>query len=219
MPSTPSAPRRPKVGRPMAFTRDAAIESAMQLFWKRGFTTVTARDLAGAMSIRRSSFYNTFETREVVFREAMRRYGALAPDAPLDRVRPGHLVVPLLVSSLREVCRVRAADRQARGCLMCNSIAELVHVDQKQGPLIARAVRARMAKLRQLLRQAEAQAELRLPTGVAGSAEAFVAFLVGLNTISKVVRNERQLWAMCQAFLVGLGVPREATEDAASEAR
>lgn len=203
---------RNRTGRPLAFTRDDAVESAMHLFWKEGFTGVTTRDLAEAMSIQRSSFYNTFDTREAVFREALRRYGALAPDAPLDDVRPGQPVAPLLVSSLREICRVRAADRQGRGCLVCNSISELVQVDDELGPLIAGAVQARIVKVERLLRQAEAQGEFRVPTDVAGSAKAFVAFLVGLNTISKIVRDEAQLWAICRAFLAGMGVPPEAIE-------
>ena len=199
-------------GRPLAFAREDAVESAMHLFWRKGFTGATARDLAAAMSIQRSSFYNTFDTREAVFREALRRYGTLAPDAPLDDVQPGEPVVALLVSSLREVCRVRAADTQARGCLVCNSISELVQVDEELGPLIASAVQARIVKVERLLRQAEAQGELRVLTDIPGAARSFVAFLVGLNTLSKVVRDERQLWASCKAFLAGLGVPNGAIE-------
>lgn len=212
MTSTPRKRTRTRSGRPLAFAREDAIESAMQLFWRKGFSGATARDLASAMSIQRSSFYNTFDTREAVFREALRRYSTLAPDAALDDVQPGQPVVALLVSSLREICRVRAADTMARGCLVCNSISELVQVDEALGPMIASAVQARIVKVEGLLRQAEVQGELRVPTDIPGAARSFVAFLVGLNTISKIVRDERHLWATCEAFLAGLGVPREAID-------
>jgi hypothetical protein len=39
-----------------------------------------------------------------------------------------------------------------------------------------------------------------------------MAFLVGLNTLSKVVRSERQLWAMSQAFLEGIGIIERARQ-------
>jgi TetR/AcrR family transcriptional repressor of nem operon len=202
-----------KPGRPAAFVRENAVEAAMNLFWKKGFLAVTARDLADAMAIQRSSFYNTFGNREKVFREALSRYGAQSPDAPLDSVKPGQPVVPVLVSFLRNVCHARAADAEARGCMVCNGIAELVGVEDTIGPLLEGAIRTRTAVIERLLRQAARQGEIALSSNAGIAAEVFIAFLVGLNTVSKIVRDEKQLWAMCRQFLLGLGIPKEAMTD------
>lgn len=207
------APKAKRLGRPTGFARDDAIGAAMTLFWQKGYRAVSASDLADAMSIRRSSFYNSFGSREAVYREALSQYTAQSPDAPLDRVVRGQPVVPVLVSVFREICRVRAADKEARGCLVCNGAAELVGVDEETGPLVERAISNRAAAFAKLLRQAVDQREIAAETDVPATAQACVTFLVGLNTISKVVRSEKQLWASCRQFLTGIGVPKRALID------
>lgn len=199
-------------GRPLGFVREDAVGAAMNLFWKRGFLGVSARDLADAMAIERSSFYNSFGTRESVFREVLALYGAKAPDAPLEHVRSGQAVVPVLISVMRDVCHVRASDPEARGCLVCNGVAELVGVEDEIGPLLQAVVDQRVILLERLLRQALRQKELPPLPDVGGAARSFVAFLLGLNTLSKVVRDERELWATCRQFLLGMGVPHAALD-------
>lgn len=199
----------PRPGRPAGFVREQAIDAAMHVFWKHGFPSVSTSDLAAAMSIQRSSFYNSFGSRVAVFLEALRRYGALAPDAALDDVRPGQPVAPVLVSMFREICRVRASDRAGRGCMVCNGVADLVGVDKKLGPLLARAVTDRTAVLERLLHQAAQQGEIPESSDCSALAGAMVTFMTGLNTISKVVRDEARLWTICQQFLAGLGVSAE----------
>lgn len=201
-----------KSGRPVEFVREAAVESAMNLFWKKGFLSVSAKDLADAMGIQRSSFYNSFGKREAVFLEALSLYSTLTPDRPLHQVLPGQAVVPVVVSVMRNICHIRATDVEARGCMVCNGIAELVGVEESLGPLLESGVKRMTVVVENLLCQAVQQGEITLPENTGTVAETFVAFLIGLNTISKIVRNEKQLWAMCAQFLRGLGLPEEALE-------
>lgn len=204
--------RKPgRAGRPVEFDRGTAVHAAMDEFWKRGFEAVSASDLAAAMSIERSSFYNSFGDRETVFLEALRAYGRLVPDRVLGEIRPGQSVKPILRRVFREICRVRAGDPDARGCLIVNSVGELVGVNEKLGRRIEAAVENSIAVYRALLRQAVAQGEIAPPADIPGAARAFAAFVSGLNTVSKVIRSERELWAMCEAFLrrFGFGPERE----------
>ncbi|HEY3326417.1 MAG TPA: TetR/AcrR family transcriptional regulator [Novimethylophilus sp.] len=201
-----------KTGRPVGFVREQAIEAAMHLFWKKGFLAVSAKDLADAMNIQRSSFYNSFGSREAVFIEALRRYAEQSPDAPLDHVAPGQAVVPVLVSTLRRICHARAKDAEGRGCLVCNGMAELVGVEESIGPILEQAVKHRTSVIRHLLQQAISQGEIGMIENEDAAARAFVAFLIGLNTISKIVRDEGQLWAMCRAFLAGQRIPKAALD-------
>ncbi len=212
-----SEPTYDKTGRPLGFVREEAVEAAMNLFWRKGFLAVSAKDLADAMGIQRSSFYNSFGSRENAFIEALKLYATQTPDAPLGKLKPGQPVVPVLVSVMRNVCHIRAADTEARGCLVCNSIAELVGVEDSVGPMLEDAVKAQVAVLERLLRQAAQQGEIELLTDEGAAARTFVAFLVGINTVSKVIRDEEQLWDMCREFLLGLGIPKPALEAAMSD--
>lgn len=193
-------------GRPASFSRDEAIERAMHLFWRDGYLGVTARDLAAAMQIQRSSFYNSFAGKAGVFDEAMQRYLGIAPDRRLDEIGSDEAVLPVLVATLRELCRVRAADPQARGCLVCNCVAELVGVDAELGAALEAVVERRLQVMRRLFAQAIARGEFAPRVASDDIARAFVSFLMGLNLASKVIRDETELWSICRSFLLGIGV-------------
>jgi len=162
------------------------------------------------MNIQRSSFYNSFGSREAVFLEALERYSRDAPDKALDRIRTGDDVIPVFVSMFRDLCRQRADDAEARGCLVCNSIGELVGVQQQLGQVLLDAVGERVRIVERALRQAVDQGELTLAADVPATARSFVAFLLGINLLSKTVRGEQALWQTCEAYLLGLGVPAQA---------
>jgi TetR/AcrR family transcriptional repressor of nem operon len=193
-------------GRPVEFDRAKAVRQAMDVFWGQGFEMATARNLAAAMQIRPSSFYNSFGDRESVFREALGLYTAEAPDAVLGAVEPGMPVLPILWDMFRDLCRVRAADPRGRGCLVVNSLAELVRVDAVLGDEVAGAVREKIARIDRLLEQAEGQGEILPLADRNAVAEGLFAFLCGVNLIAKVIRQEEALWLMCKQVLIGLGL-------------
>lgn len=178
----------------------------MELFWDKGLSAVSVSDLAAAMSLRRSSFYNAFGTRDAVFLEALERYAAVSPDAALDHLGPDAPVVPALVGLLRTVCRVRAADPRSRGCLVCNTLADLDGAGEVVGARVAAALAHRTVVVQRLMERAVAQGELPAAYDTRAAARAFVTFLVGVNTTSRVVRSEAALWVACATFLRGLGL-------------
>lgn len=196
-------------GRPAEFSRDTAIAGAMNLFWRDGYMGVSASDLAAAMNIQRSSFYNSFGSRSAVFLEALERYSKSAPDKVIDELLPGEPVLPAIVAMFRELCRQRAADAEARGCLVCNSVGELVGVDKELGPVLLQAIEQRVDVFRRALVQAMNQRELSFPDGAEASARSLVAFLLGINLLSKTIREEHVLWETCRTFLYGFGIPEQ----------
>jgi AcrR family transcriptional regulator len=70
---TAKAPRKPR-GRPLSFDRDAALETAMHVFWERGYEAASIADLTSAMGITPPSLYTAFGDKEQLFLEAIERY-------------------------------------------------------------------------------------------------------------------------------------------------
>jgi AcrR family transcriptional regulator len=62
------------IGRPRQFDRDAALEAAMLVFWRKGFSAASMPDLCGAMGIRSPSLYAAFGSKEALYLEAMDHY-------------------------------------------------------------------------------------------------------------------------------------------------
>lgn len=66
-------------GRPRSFDRDAALDKAIRLFWRRGYETTSMRDLTVELGIGAPSLYSAFGSKRQLFTEAVsvydRQYG------------------------------------------------------------------------------------------------------------------------------------------------
>jgi AcrR family transcriptional regulator len=63
-----------KTGRPISFDKEAALESAMLLFWEHGFEGTSMADLTRAMGLNPSSIYAAFGDKHALFSLAVKRY-------------------------------------------------------------------------------------------------------------------------------------------------
>jgi AcrR family transcriptional regulator len=61
-------------GRPLSFDRDAALHSAMLLFWQHGYEATSLSDLTAAMGVTPPSIYSAFGDKKQLFRQAVSRY-------------------------------------------------------------------------------------------------------------------------------------------------
>lgn len=196
------------MGRPRKFDRQAAVEVAMNEIWRNGLEASSAKALSERLGITRSSFYNAFGSREALFKEALDLYFSRAPDRVLGDTGAAKSVLTVLTTMFREVCRVRASDPEAKGCLAINCVAELVGVDATIGPVLENAVRHSLDRFERLLRLAAANGEIRDTGDLRQRALALQNLLIGLNLMSKVVRSEEELWAGAELTLRGLGLYR-----------
>jgi AcrR family transcriptional regulator len=62
------------IGRPREFDREAALQAAMLLFWRKGFAATSMNDLCDAMDIRSPSLYAAFGSKETLYLEAIDHY-------------------------------------------------------------------------------------------------------------------------------------------------
>ncbi|SRR6266545_737143 len=79
-------------GRPRAFDLEAALDRALDVFWRQGYEGTSLSDLTTAMKINRPSMYAAFGNKEDLFGKVLDRYlsgpGAYAEqalDAPTAR--------------------------------------------------------------------------------------------------------------------------------------
>ncbi|MFC8733483.1 TetR/AcrR family transcriptional regulator [Luteimicrobium sp. NPDC057192] len=61
-------------GRPRAFDVEAALERAVEVFWRHGYEGASLAQLTTAMGINRPSMYAAFGSKEELFRRAVAHY-------------------------------------------------------------------------------------------------------------------------------------------------
>nr|WP_298898126.1 TetR/AcrR family transcriptional regulator [uncultured Altererythrobacter sp.] len=191
------------MGRPAKFDRSEALQEAMEAIWEDGLERSSVKRLSERLGMTRSSFYNAFGSRDDLFREVLPSYRAISPDALLHA--PG-TALPRITAMFREVCRVRAADPDAKGCLIVNAICELpakqAGLSQDLGALFEKSVQDIQAQLE----LAVDEGDLPQERDVHALALAVKNLLLGLNVMSKTVRNEGEMWLTAKTSLSALGL-------------
>ncbi len=63
------------MARKIEFHYDNAVDQAMRVFWGKGYSGASLKDLLKAMKIGEGSFYNTVKSKKQLYIECLNRYG------------------------------------------------------------------------------------------------------------------------------------------------
>lgn len=124
-------------GRPREFDRDAALDAAMYLFWRKGYEAASMHDLCDAMGVRSPSLYAAFESKEALYLAAIEHYVEPRGEPVWDRLAEGATaragIEKLLIGAAETLPKSRSAPA---GCM-----AVLGAVSDEWPATITRAVR------------------------------------------------------------------------------
>ena len=197
------------MGRAIKFDRDKAVIWAMNEIWTYGFEAFSVKAVSEKLGITRSSFYHSFKSREALFLEAIGHYFQASPHFQLSKFAESNSPLALLTQIFKEICRERANDEQHRGCMAVNSISALVGVNKELSPFITNAVNNSINGFEALLECSISKGELPKNIDTHNLALALQNTLIGLNTLSKIVTDEQELWSGIKTILMALNVYRE----------
>lgn len=192
------------MGRPFKFNRDQAVERVMNEIWHKGYEASSVKALSEMLGITRSSFYNAFGSREALFKDALALYLSQSPDKALAHASPDMPIRKLFSLTFRAACEARASDKEHRGCMLINSVAELCNVHDELGPVLETVVLGSLTCIEQLLERGVERGEIDADTDVHAKALALQNLLIGLNVMCKVVTDEAELWSAAKTTLKGL---------------
>jgi AcrR family transcriptional regulator len=151
-------------GRPRSFDRDAALRSAMELFWERGYDGTSLEDLLQAMGgLSPPSFYSAFGSKDQLFKEVIDLYKCTAGEAParaLERSPVRDAIAGMLRAS------VDAFDNAGvgRGCLIVLGATTRTRTNAAAHDCLRALRRMPVELIRKRLKRAIAEGEL--PAGI-----------------------------------------------------
>ena len=186
------------------FDKSQAVEKAMQMLWAQGYEASSVKAVSEHLGITRSSYYNAFGTREDLFRAAFTQYCAQSPDRYLFNGNDTYPVRVLLTALFKEICRLRAADPDSRGCLAINALSELNGVHDALEDFLAEAFIRNADRLERILSDAMKRGEISKSHDAHAMARSLHALMVGVNVLSQVVTEESELWLTCETTLKAL---------------
>ncbi|MEU1364661.1 TetR/AcrR family transcriptional regulator [Streptomyces sp. NPDC005803] len=174
------------MARTKEFDPDAALQSALELFWRCGYEATSIADLVEHLGIGRASIYATFGNKHELYLKAMDRYAEGHDPLLLTELsQPGPALPAVRAVVRRFASEAASPDGRLHGCLITNTAAERAPHD----PAAARRVEASWEHLETLLQsalvRAGAQGELPEDRDPRALARMLLVLLQGVRVVGK----------------------------------
>lgn len=163
------------------FDPEAALDTVVRLFWRRGVATTGIQDIVDATGLNRSSLYSTFGGKQELYRAALEHYVDERSNlAPLEQDDRG---LPAITDFFHRLIDVRCAGEHARwGCMVSNAHAGTENDDPQVRALLDRQHQRLRDALLKALRTAQSRGQLDTDPEAAASVLALLAHAVNLRS-------------------------------------
>jgi AcrR family transcriptional regulator len=188
----PAATPKPR-GRPRSFDRDAALDAAMEVFWRKGYEATSISDLTDAMGINPPSLYAAFGDKEQLFMAAIERYsderGESCPYACEPTARGA--IQRLLTYMANEL----TGSGHPRGCMMMMAATTSSNASEVlQKALAAKRAGARES-MKGRIRQGIKEGDVPADTDAGALADFFSTVVAGMSMQARDGASRKSLLA------------------------
>lgn len=195
--------RRAERGRPRGFDRDAALEQAMRLFWRKTYEGTSLTELTAAMGISAPSLYAAFGSKDALFREAVAQYAERHGTEIWESLRDIPSVDAAVEGFLYETARSYSTPGDPPGCMI---VLGTQHGDGEEDP-VHRELRARRRAGLDLIagRMTRAIADGELPASfdVGGAAAFLLSVQTGMSILARDGADRAALEAAARGGVLG----------------
>jgi TetR/AcrR family transcriptional repressor of nem operon len=192
------------IGRPRNFDSDQALQSAVQVFWSKGYESTSLQDLIEAMQISKSSFYQTFESKHQLFQNCINHYqGQFVSDITdsLKNSRTARAFIEDTFNSLADKARP-SGDR--RGCLILNCASEFAQRDPVIAKLITKSIKQMTDVFLSAVKRSQQEGDISSDKKPLPLARYLLSSLNGLTTMIKAGASPKEIKEVAQVVLTAL---------------
>jgi AcrR family transcriptional regulator len=187
-------------GRPRAFDREAALDTATRLFWRKGYAATSISDLTEAMGIGSPSLYAAFGSKEELYAESLSHFGERFEALVWGNFRAASTAYQAVEELLMDSAAAftgSCGQNDPRGCMVTlSAVGSEGHVELGERVRAARA--AAVTRIEQRLGQAVTEGELGADTDIPGLARFVVAVQNGMSILARDGASRAELEAVAR---------------------
>ncbi|WP_328302989.1 TetR/AcrR family transcriptional regulator [Streptomyces sp. NBC_00435] len=178
------------MARTKEFDPDAALQSALELFWRRGYEATTMADLVEHLGIGRASMYATFGNKRELYLKALDRYSEYRDPGLLRELsQPGPALPAVRAVVRRFAAEASTGDLRRSGCFVTNTAAELGAHDPAAAGRVEASWNHIETLLQSALTRAQAQGELPADRDPRTLARMLLVLMQGLRVVGKASQD------------------------------
>lgn len=194
------------MARHVEFDHQRAVERATQVFWKKGYSNASLRDLLRAMGIGEGSFYNTFKSKKNLYLESLRHYNDTVTRRRLDALRSGATAGEGVRAFFKTVLGELDNPKTPQVCLLAGSLSTDVLVERDLNLYVVQEMQTFTKTFVDRLAADRAAGVLPGDFQVEVAAQVLLTYLQGLFRVIRVLVDRNQMERQIEALLQGLGL-------------
>ena len=194
------------MGRKLEFDYEQTVERATKVFWSKGYSASSMRDLLSAMGIGEGSFYHLFGSKNRLYLQCLRHYNDTVTRRRLEALE----AEPSVHKGLRKFFRGLMDDldnpRRPYVCLMSRSLSSDVLEEADLASSVKSGMKLFEERLSARLEKAKAAGELPSTFPAEVSAQIIFTFLQGYFRVVKVLKPREAMWEQIETLLTKMGL-------------
>jgi TetR/AcrR family transcriptional regulator, transcriptional repressor for nem operon len=194
------------MSRKLEFDYPQAIHRATQLFWRKGYSNTSLRDLLKVMGIGEGSFYNTVKSKKHLYVECLKHYNDTVSRRRLEALLSREPVKEGIRAFFKTVLDELDDPRTPRVCLLSASLSGDVLEERELKRCVLMDMKAFAGAFTGRLRAAKKRGELPKDFNVEVAAQLVVTYLQGMFRVIRVMLTRREVERQIEALLGGLGL-------------
>jgi AcrR family transcriptional regulator len=188
-------------GRPREFDRDAALVSARDLFWERGYEGVSMSDLTERLGLASARIYAAFGSKEELFREAITQYEAHEGGFADRALAEEPTAIRAMERMFREGIELYTRRQGPRGCMIVSSATNCTDQNERVREWLSYRRQTRTASIVKRVQEAVETGELHERTNADALGDLYAATLHGISIQARDGVTRKRLLATVPPLL------------------
>jgi AcrR family transcriptional regulator len=189
------------LARKREFDPDEVVDKAMRLFWEKGYSETSVRDLVDATGVAHAGLYAAFDDKEGLYAAALAKYQKLVSETLYAKL----LGTDAGLDAIREFFEfIQTASKTApfnNGCMMANSSVEFGDSNDHLRKLIHANLRKLTSAFRNALANAQAAGDLSTACNLDHLSAGLAASFQGLSILARARAPQKIITGAVQAAL------------------
>jgi TetR/AcrR family transcriptional regulator, transcriptional repressor for nem operon len=195
------------MARPREFDETAALDAAVECFWRRGYEATSLRDLTTSTGLTAPSLYNAFGDKQELFSRALQHYLDRTTRDRLRRLEQSFAPKEALHQFFTEIIEHLLGDRDRKGCFVVNSALEVAPYDAECRALIAGQFAEIEAFFKRSILAAQANKTVSRNVDAIEMARLLLGVLLGIRVLARSKPNRGMLEGVARPPLALLKPP------------
>ena len=196
-----SSPTEKRRGRPRSFDREAGLDSAIEMFWAKGYEATSVNDLTEKMGIKPPSLYSAFGNKHGLFMQSLDRYAETIGHKPTDAFENEPDFRKAVSALFDTTIQCATTPDRPRGCLLVSVAIEMAASNSDVQAWMSRAYAARVELVAKRVSEEQASGKLPKQPDAENLAKMIVSITHGLVARARFGAGRKEISQLADNYL------------------